>query len=317
MSLCVYFWPSRSKLRADRTKQLWSKQSDMWGWHRGERICSLGLAHTHVKFVLSCFRQKEICSIARCHSVQICYGSCDESKHSKGLAFTMSATRHTLEVLFFFFYVFTEEEDVAPVLRDKSHIDETLRLATEDKSGDYAGEDQGWFNRCDFVSWSLVLRMIKWYLIDKACWSCRMLWFPLTPFTMRKDEYVKDVMRDPYRRSFILRSIGQKRPRTTWAWLLKTTNLCLFFKTFHLHLQQLCRDCGRSTTRPSSQWSRPTSTTSWGSTRSQVPRGGMGCVCSVLVGLLWWLMCRLVFYTSQTSSSHHYSTVVTSPAFAL
>lgn len=35
-----------------------------------------------------------------------------------------------------------EEEDVTSVLRDRSHIDETLRLATEQKAGDYAGEDQ-------------------------------------------------------------------------------------------------------------------------------------------------------------------------------
>lgn len=37
-----------------------------------------------------------------------------------------------------------------------------------------------------------------------------------------------------------------------------------------LVLQRLWRGCGRSTTRPSSRWSRPISTTSWGSTRSQV-----------------------------------------------
>lgn len=38
---------------------------------------------------------------------------------------------------------FTEEEEEAftSVLRDRSHIDETLRLATEEKAGDYAGED--------------------------------------------------------------------------------------------------------------------------------------------------------------------------------
>lgn len=34
-----------------------------------------------------------------------------------------------------------EEEDVTSVLRDRSHIDETLRLAMEEKAGDYAGED--------------------------------------------------------------------------------------------------------------------------------------------------------------------------------
>ncbi|CAB1420257.1 unnamed protein product [Pleuronectes platessa] len=31
-----------------------------------------------------------------------------------------------------------EEEDAASVLRDKSHIDETLRLSSEEKAGDYA-----------------------------------------------------------------------------------------------------------------------------------------------------------------------------------
>lgn len=37
---------------------------------------------------------------------------------------------------------FTEEEEAfTSVLRDRSHIDETLRLATEEKAGDYAGED--------------------------------------------------------------------------------------------------------------------------------------------------------------------------------
>lgn len=35
-----------------------------------------------------------------------------------------------------------EEEDVTSVLRDRSHIDETLRLAMEEKAGDYAGEDR-------------------------------------------------------------------------------------------------------------------------------------------------------------------------------
>lgn len=41
---------------------------------------------------------------------------------------------------FNFVLVLTEEEDLTSVLRDKSHIDETLRLATEEKSADYAGE---------------------------------------------------------------------------------------------------------------------------------------------------------------------------------
>ena len=34
-------------------------------------------------------------------------------------------------------------EDVPYALRDKSHIEETLRLATDDKSGDYAGRPAG------------------------------------------------------------------------------------------------------------------------------------------------------------------------------
>lgn len=42
------------------------------------------------------------------------------------------------------------------------------------------------------------------------------------------------------------------------------------FRLFLLVLQRLWRGCGRSTTHPSSRWSRPTSTMSWGSTRSQV-----------------------------------------------
>lgn len=37
--------------------------------------------------------------------------------------------------------MFAEEEDFTSILRDRSHIDETLRLATEEKAGDYAGED--------------------------------------------------------------------------------------------------------------------------------------------------------------------------------
>ena len=34
-------------------------------------------------------------------------------------------------------------EDAPYALRDKSHIEETLRLATDDKSGDYAGRTAG------------------------------------------------------------------------------------------------------------------------------------------------------------------------------
>lgn len=55
-------------------------------------------------------------------------------------------------------------------------------------------------------------------------------------------------------------------------------NFCLFFKHLFLTpstsllpvLQRLSKGCGRSTTHPSNRWSRPTSTTSWGSMRSQV-----------------------------------------------
>lgn len=43
------------------------------------------------------------------------------------------------------FSVFAEEEDFTSTLRDRSHIDETLRLATEEKSRDYAGDVQGCF----------------------------------------------------------------------------------------------------------------------------------------------------------------------------
>lgn len=35
---------------------------------------------------------------------------------------------------------FADEEDFTSILRDRSHIDETLRLATEEKAKDYAGE---------------------------------------------------------------------------------------------------------------------------------------------------------------------------------
>lgn len=41
----------------------------------------------------------------------------------------------------FVFSVFAEEEDFTSTLRDRSHIDETLRLATEEKSRDYAGDE--------------------------------------------------------------------------------------------------------------------------------------------------------------------------------
>lgn len=34
-----------------------------------------------------------------------------------------------------------EEAVLESILRDRSHIEETLRLATDDKAGDYAGED--------------------------------------------------------------------------------------------------------------------------------------------------------------------------------
>lgn len=35
-----------------------------------------------------------------------------------------------------------EEEDFISALRDRSHIDETLRLATDEKAADYAGKNQ-------------------------------------------------------------------------------------------------------------------------------------------------------------------------------
>lgn len=34
---------------------------------------------------------------------------------------------------------FADEEDFTSILRDRTHIDETLRLATEEKAKDYAG----------------------------------------------------------------------------------------------------------------------------------------------------------------------------------
>lgn len=35
-----------------------------------------------------------------------------------------------------------EDEILDSVLRDRSHIDETLRLATEENAGNYAGEEK-------------------------------------------------------------------------------------------------------------------------------------------------------------------------------
>lgn len=50
--------------------------------------------------------------------------------------------------------VFTEEEDFTSILRDRSHIDETLRLAAEEKAGDYAGGDpKNWLNMFHDVWW--------------------------------------------------------------------------------------------------------------------------------------------------------------------
>lgn len=43
--------------------------------------------------------------------------------------------------LFFFFTFLSEVEEFDHVLRDRSHIDETLRLAAEEKATDYAGEE--------------------------------------------------------------------------------------------------------------------------------------------------------------------------------
>ena len=45
-------------------------------------------------------------------------------------------------------------EDVPYALRDKTHIEETLRLATDDKSGDYTGSRAGG----ELVSWVLTGR---------------------------------------------------------------------------------------------------------------------------------------------------------------
>lgn len=43
----------------------------------------------------------------------------------------------------FFFVSSAEEEEVLDsVLRDRSHIDETLRLAAEENAGNYAGEEK-------------------------------------------------------------------------------------------------------------------------------------------------------------------------------
>lgn len=35
----------------------------------------------------------------------------------------------------------SEEEEFSSTLRDRSHIDETLRLASEEKAADFAGEE--------------------------------------------------------------------------------------------------------------------------------------------------------------------------------
>lgn len=44
-------------------------------------------------------------------------------------------------MMFLVSFLAEEEDDFTSVLRDRSHIDETLRLATEEKAKDYAGED--------------------------------------------------------------------------------------------------------------------------------------------------------------------------------
>lgn len=54
--------------------------------------------------------------------------------------------------------------------------------------------------------------------------------------------------------------------------------------------QRLWRGCARSTTPPSSRWSRPTSTTSWGSTRSQVPSPPLSAF-RLLACMGWMLIC--------------------------
>lgn len=52
------------------------------------------------------------------------------------------------------FSVFAEEEDFTSTLRDRSHIDETLRLATEEKSRDYAGDGQ---EGCLLISFQMII----------------------------------------------------------------------------------------------------------------------------------------------------------------
>lgn len=97
------------------------------------------------------------------------------------------------------------------------------------------------------------------------------------------------------RRRFHLRpqrQISHRRDATTcswgksqrlWRWLSKILFLIFDYATRaeswwmvdwnHLLVaQRLSRGYGRSTTQPSSRWSRPTSTTSWGNMRSQVSR---------------------------------------------
>lgn len=44
-----------------------------------------------------------------------------------------------------FFTFLSEVEEFDSVLRDRSHIDETLRLAAEEKAADYAGEERRGF----------------------------------------------------------------------------------------------------------------------------------------------------------------------------
>lgn len=47
-------------------------------------------------------------------------------------------------ILNYFSFVSSTDEDeiLDSVLRDRSHIDETLRLATEDNAGNYAGKEK-------------------------------------------------------------------------------------------------------------------------------------------------------------------------------
>lgn len=130
----------------------------------------------------------------------------------------MGRLRLKVDHLSFLAFSAEEEAILESILRDRSHIEDTLRLAADEKSGDYAGKGV------------------------KAC-----------------------------------------VPR----WTVSVDFVRYVYFIIHVFICQLhCRGWGRSTTAPSDPWNRPTSTTSWDNTRSQVQTPVVLLFLSVLVCLL-------------------------------